>query len=187
MDNIYLKTKMRMVIMFILILGGLNYGGMALGHDFINTLSNNLNNLFKMNFSFNKIIYLLIAVCAIFLTIQRTTWLPFLGKTVLPDVLIPLKTPEKSDLVLTINTKPNTKIAYWSTLPNKDNNDVEDAYGDYSNSGVVMSDENGVAKLPILSGSSYKVPSGKTIKKHLHYRELGQQYGMINGVKTLYY
>jgi hypothetical protein len=69
-----------------------------------------------------------------------------------------------------------------SEIPN-----VEEAYSDYSNSGVIMSNDKGEATIEIKEGSSYIVPSGKVIPKHVHYRVLGLPYGMIGKIETLYY
>ena len=49
-----------------------------------------------------------------------------------------------------------------------------EAYGDFSNSGVVMSNSSGLAELPILAGSGYTVPSGRKLDRHVHYRVLGK-------------
>ena len=80
-------------------------------------------------------------------------------------------------------------IIFFASLPIQ-NNDlpyVEDAYADFSNSGVVTSDSNGVAELSILPGSSYTVPFNKKIRKHVHYRELDNRLGMMGELRTVYY
>ena len=130
-------------------------------------------------------------LAGLYLMYDLTTWLPFLGETVLPGSLIPLKTNNvdpNNKTIITVNTKPNTRIAYWASLPNTEKiPKVEQAYADYSNSGVVMSNEDGEAKLVLTKGTGYIVPRNKVIKRHVHYRELDQQYGMIGKVNTLYY
>lgn len=183
----YWGTKVRMLLTAIVVIGALNWGATAVGYNLVEILSNNVNQLLKTNYPIDKIIYIIVAVCAILLASRRTTWLPFLGKSVLPDSLVPLKTPEKTDKKITIKTKPNAKIAYWAALPKGDNPDVITAYADFSNGGVVMSDANGVAELPILMGSAYTVPSGRKISRHIHYRVLGKPYGMMGRIKTVYY
>jgi uncharacterized membrane protein YuzA (DUF378 family) len=185
--NFYWGTKLRMGLTAIVIIGALNWGATAIGYNLVELLSNFVNQSLKTNYPLDKIIYVIVAICAILLASRRTTWLPFLGKSVLPDSLVQLKTPQKSDKKITIKTKPNSKIAYWAALPKGDNPDVITAYGDFSNSGVVMSDANGVAELPILMGSAYTVPSGRKIPRHVHYRILGLPYGMMGRIKTEYY
>ena len=157
--------------------------------DIINMSSDFINSNLKTNYPINKFIYLLILIASIMVIIKRETWLPFLGTSVLPESLIPLKIPLNANTNITVKTKPNSKIAYWSTLPGKDDDkiDVITAYGDYSNSGVTMSDKNGIAILPIQIGTGYIVPNGRHIQRHLHYRVVGMPYGLIGKIKTIYY
>jgi hypothetical protein len=117
---------------------------------------------------------------------NRNTWLPFLGKTVFPHALVPNKTIDKASKTIKVNVTPNTKVAYWATLDKGDKPDVYTAYADYSNSGVVDSDDKGVATLAINEGSGYIVPNGKYIKPHIHYRELHTS-GMTGPVETVFY
>jgi uncharacterized membrane protein YuzA (DUF378 family) len=183
----YWGTKVRMILTTIVIIGALNWGTTALGYNLVELLSKNLNGVLKTDYPFDKIIYIIVAICGILLASRRTTWLPFLGKSVFPESLVPLKTPVKSDMKVSIKTKPNVKIAYWAALPKGENPDVITAYGDFSNSGVVMSDSNGIAELPILVGSGYTVPSGRKIDRHVHYRVLDKPYGMMGKIKTKNY
>ena len=85
--------------------------------------------------------------------------------------------------------KPNTRIAYWSSIQKDSTNipDVVSAYDDFSNSGVVVSDNNGIAILSVKLGTDYIVPGNKLIKRHVHYRELDLEYGMMGEVQTVYY
>jgi len=183
----YNQINLRMFLTLIVIIGAINWGTTAMDFNLVKMLSQSLNELFNSNIDFDKIIYLIVMVAAIYLATQRETWLPFLGNSVLPENLIPLKTPSKTNRVIEVMTQPNSKVAYWAALPKGDEPDVEVAYGDYSNSGVVMSDSKGVAKLPILEGSGYIVPNGRKIERHVHYRVLGLPYGMIGKIKTVYY
>jgi uncharacterized membrane protein YuzA (DUF378 family) len=183
----YWMIKFRMLIITFVIIGALNWGSTAMGYNFVELTSKNLNNLLKTNYSFDKIIYFIVAFCAMLLAFSKTTWLPFLGVSVLPESLVPLKTPYNSDMKVTIKTDPNVKVAYWAALPKGNNPDVITAYGDFSNSGVVMSDSNGIAVLPILAGSCYTVPSGRKLSRHVHYRVIGKPYGMMDPIKTHLY
>jgi uncharacterized membrane protein YuzA (DUF378 family) len=185
--KIHLNTKLRMFLTLIVVIGAINWGTTAFGYNLVELLSTYLNHLFNTNYPINKGVYIIVGVCGILLALSRTTWLPFLGNTVFPDVLVPIKIPSQTDNKVTIKTEPNTKIAYWAALPNGDVPDVVTAYGDYSNNGVVMSDSNGIAELPILTGSAYTIPSGRKINRHVHYRELGKPYGMMGRVNTVYY
>lgn len=195
------KDRMHALYMFYLVLvliGALNWGIVAINPNYnpverlSNLLNNFLSNSFKrsINLHLNTVVYSLVAVSALILLIQRDVWLPFLGKSVLPSALVPFKNPTSSDTVVTINTSPNAKVAYWASLPNTDSDsespDVATAYGDFSNSGVVMSDDTGVAKLSILAGTGYEVPSGKMISRHVHYRVINDN-GMMGRIRTKKY
>jgi hypothetical protein len=149
-------------------------------------LSLYFNQLLNKNYPIDKIIYIIIALCGLLLATRRTTWLPFLGKTVLPETLVPLKKPIQTDTVIKIKTKPNRKVAYWAALPKPENTPVMEAYDDFSNSGVVMSNDKGIAELPILSGSDYVLPLGKKIPKHVHYR-IFKTNGIMGKIKTKFY
>lgn len=185
--NIYWSTKLRMLLTLLVIVGALNWGATAFGYNLVELLSQQINSLHKTNYPIDKVIYIIVAISAIALAFRRTTWLPFLGKSILPEHLVPLNTPANSDMKVTIKTKPNVKVAYWAALPKGDSPDVITAYGDYSNSGVIMSDSNGNAELSILAGSGYTVPSGRTLPRHVHYRVLEKSYGMMDSIKTINY
>ncbi len=134
---------------------------------------------------FSKVIYFITGISIVLLGMEIQTFLPFLGETVFPFTLIP-ETKNVGDTTITIKVTPNTKVAYWSSLPSTDENPpVVKAYGDYSNAGVSTSDKDGHAILTFNKGTGYTVPSGKFIKPHIHYRELNGEYSMIGPVKTV--
>ena len=175
--------------MSLVIIGSINWGAHALGYNIVDKLSYTLNRTFKTNTPFNNIIYIIVAMAGLLLAMKRTTWLPFLGKSVLPESLIPLKQPTNTNVNVSIKTLPNVKIAYWAALNKGENTDVRVAYGNYENSGVVMSDDKGNALLPITVGTGYTLPSGVILSRHVHYRIIGypKSYGMIGRVETVYY
>lgn len=147
-------------------------------------LLNKLDSIIGYNVS--KLIYFITGISIILLAMRKQTWLPFLGDTVIPVTLIP-ETKNIGDTSIKIKVTPNTKVAYWSSLPFVDEKQpVEKAYGDYSNAGVSQSDKDGFATLTFNKGTGYVVPSGKFIKPHVHYRELHSEYSMIGPVKTIY-
>lgn len=186
MYKIYLMTKVRMVVTAIVIVGAINWGTTSLGYNLIEMWSNFINTIFKTDLPIDKAIYILIGLCGISLLSKRTTWLPFLGLSVLPGNLVSKQIPEDANKKIKIKVQPNAKIAYWAAT-GKDNNDqdVFDAYGDNSNSGVVVADEDGNAELSIIEGSGYKVPNGKKIPRHVHYRVIGNS--MMERVRTVFY
>lgn len=139
-----------------------------------------------IGYNISKIIYFFTGIFIVLLAIKKQTWLPFLGDTIIPSILMP-ETKNVGDTTIKIKIMPNTKVAYWSSLPStKENISVEKAYGDYSNAGVSKSNNDGYASLTFNKGSGYIVPSGRFIKPHIHYRELYDEYSMIGPVKTIY-
>jgi len=187
--NTYQMYTINMILMGFIIAGSLNYGTSAFGYNLIEKLNDKINNLVNKNTNLGKIIYIVIAISGLILMFNRTTWLPFLGPCAFPTKgLIPNKI-NNGDIRVNINVKPNTRIAYWSSIQKnpKDVPDVISAYSDFSNSGVVVSDSKGVAVLSAKLGTDYIVPSNKKIKRHIHYRELDLEYGMMGEVYTVYY
>ena len=182
--QLYRKVKLHQLTIGLVLIGAINATLSSFGCDIIHQLGE-----FTGIVPLSKILYILIGIAAIKLLLCRSTWLPFLGRSVLPGSLISLKAnSNKTDTIVTVKIKPNTKIAYWAALPKGNNPDVITAYGDYSNGGVVMSDKDGVAKLNILAGSGYTVPPCcRVIPRHVHYRVVGLPHGMAGPVKTINY
>jgi uncharacterized membrane protein YuzA (DUF378 family) len=181
------EIKINMLLMTIVIIGALNWGFTAFGLNLVQLLSELINRQFGSSVPIDKIIYLSVALCAIILAFNRNTWLPFLGKTIIPEPLVPLRTPVNPNKKIQIKTIPNTKIIYWAAI-NKDKDNKQDyklAYGNYSNSGVAMSDSNGDAELVFTEGSGYTVPSGKMLKRHVHYRVMlsNAVMGQVNTIE----
>jgi uncharacterized membrane protein YuzA (DUF378 family) len=185
--KIYLKTKINMVLFSIVFIGAINWGATALGYNFVELLSKTINMQFNSNLPIDKIIYVIVALSAIWLASKQTTWLPFLGIGIMPSSLVPLSKPTGANKKITIKTRPNSKIVYWSAYQKGEKTPVVDAYSDYANSGAVMSDSKGNAVLEIVEGSGYTVPSGRVIPKHVHYRTIGLPDGMMGKVKTVKY
>jgi uncharacterized membrane protein YuzA (DUF378 family) len=184
----YWMIKLRMVMLALVFAGAINWACTAFGFNLVDIINNKFNQIIGMNLHLNQLLYIGIGVSAIFLASKQSTWLPFLGWTALPGSLIPLK-ENKGDITVSVNVKPNTRVAYWSAIEQKDTPvpNVLSAYKDFSNSGVVMSNKDGLAQLTLQKGTDYVVPSGKTIKRHVHYRTLDHEYGMVGHVKTAYY
>lgn len=186
-----------MVCLLLVLVGGINWGLHTMGVNVVEILSQLVNNVVSklthknVNLNLNTFIYSAVFVASIVLASQRNVWLPFLGVSVLPSSLVPLKKPLVTNTQVSIKTKPNTKVAYWASLPVNNGDDkhlpqVMDAYNDFSNSGVVLSDNNGNAVLPIVSGTGYIVPSGRAIERHVHWRTLNDN-GMMGPIMTKRY
>jgi hypothetical protein len=124
-----------------------------------------------------KIIILIPLLCAIYLGLNRDTYLPFLGKCaftprVILNEIIPEGCYEYHNLKLD-NIENGTRVIYWGALKDtnvSDTNNVtpKNAYGNYSNSGIAIV-KNNTAKLYFHCPMNYNVGSRK-IDKHIHYR-----------------
>jgi len=185
-----LKMKIYHFSLIILLIATFNYAGIAFGYNLIDMLHVKLNELLKMETYSDKIIYAIIVLVGIKIFLKKTLWLPFLNESAFPSLaFVQTVTKKSGDVSVSVKVKPNTRVAYWASLPQKSDKipDVVSAYGDFSNSGIAISDKNGNANLLIDSGSSYSVPSGRVISKHIHYRELDLDFGFLGPVKTVFY
>lgn len=138
-----------------------------------------------------RILYIIVALLALWVGFKRETYLPFLGECVLPPtVLKPGSNVSGDKLVqLEIEVGDAQQIVWWGSQPAtgiEPNPDVMKAYGDYMNSGVAKV-EKGVAKIAFLCPQEYLVKKTlitKHLKKHIHYREVHNN-GMLGAIKTI--
>jgi len=188
METKYYGYFLNMIIFSFISMTVLNSAFKQGGCDLIKYISDLININLNLCFDLEKSFYILAGILIISKILNRDTWLPFLGENVLPSSLVPIKKIE-GDTQVKVIVKPNVKVAYWAAKPsfNKKDPDVKTAYDDYSNSGVVMSDKNGIAILTLNKGSGYYVPSGKHINSHVHYRELTDDYAMMGSIQTHYF
>lgn len=184
-----LSDKINIIIIFIVLIGSFNWGATAFEYNLVDMLSTSIDDLTGRTLHIDKFIYLLVAFSGLLLGFKRDVWLPFLSKTVIPESIIPLKKPNTNLPLMTlqIKTKPNTKVVYWAAM-NKDNSNlnVKQAYNNYENSGVIISDNNGFANLTFVSSNQYNLPSGIRLPRHIHYREFTDN-NMLGPLKTVYY
>ena len=137
----------------------------------------------------NKLISFIILCIAFYISLQRTTYLPFLGYTVLPPTSIKdYFIPDKANIETTLQLKDipdNTKIIYWGAKPS---NEViktpQSAYEDFSNCGIALV-KNEKAQVSFHCPSKYLIPWGKTLERHLHYR-IVYSNGMLSPVQTVF-
>lgn len=174
------------ILILAVVIGAINWGLTVFDFNLVEYASNYLNKTLESNYPFEKIVYVLIAIAGLQL-LKRDVFLPFLGRTVIPPTVVPMKENKfKKDKVI-INIQPNSKVMYWAAKKMKtEKEDVWDAYDDYSNSGVTQSDKNGKAVLLLEKGSGYIVPGGKYIKPHVHFR-YEVKPGMFSRIETVYY
>ena len=181
----YSEIKIYHLCVSLVLIGAINWGAVSLGTNMVEVVANKLKEYY--NLPYENIVYGAVAMAAIVLATNKDFWLPFLGDSVLPHNMVPLRDVKKYDTVLKVPVPKGAKVAYWAAHPHDETPQVNAAYGDFTNSGVVMADENGIAELKVIKGSGYVVPSGRYIAPHVHYRVLNNDYAMMGPVKKIYY
>jgi hypothetical protein len=135
-----------------------------------------------------RILTILGIVGALVLAFDRTTWLPFLGETVMPTTALRERVPPGSTNTVTVRV-PSKEVAwimYWAANPGgvSDQHPM-DAYRGFQNTGVVRpSPDTDFATLWFKCPGQYTTPRGyKPLDKHVHYRFVFQN-GWVSEVKT---
>ena len=179
-----LKINLYRVLIVLVLVGALNWGLVSVfNFDLVKGFSSIFGENLKGHVSF--LIYMVVAVSAVILVIQRDTYLPFLGYTVMPKPMTEFIPTGDLKTKVVENLPANVKVAYWAALPSDkvvDNPDT--AYGEYTNQGVTTTDAKGVATLKVLNPASYKVPLKGTLEPHIHYRYWDSN-GMASRLHTI--
>jgi uncharacterized membrane protein YuzA (DUF378 family) len=177
--SLYWKKVLDMLTLVFLLLGALILGIKGV-FNFDIFGSKNLKML-------GRVIYIIIGISALYNLFSRDYYLPFLGDSAHPCGSLTEKTPENATIQMMIQTKPNTSVLYWASEPSENNQIMENpwlAYGSNKNAGVATSNDKGIAILRVRSPSGYKVPSGRTVSPHIHYRVcIGN--GMLGRIETV--
>jgi hypothetical protein len=135
-----------------------------------------------------KVVFFIALLTVLYLGLQRDTYLPFLGETVLPPTLLKADAvPENANTQAVIDihwAKDGTKVLYWAASPAKEVvSTPQQAYGSFSNAGIATL-KDGKAILKFECPSKYNVGAfEKTLNKHVHYR-IVKENGMLGRVKT---
>lgn len=132
-----------------------------------------------------KAVLVVALIAALSLVFRRNIYLPFLGETVYPCDNLVDKTPDSAELTVTVTDIPaGTKVVYWAAEPSTSIvSNPWDAYGKYENSGVATSNASGKAVLSVRKPTGYKVPSGRELNPHVHYR-FCQESGILSEIRT---
>lgn len=119
------------------------------------------------------IITLAAVVGTIVLFTDRTSWLPFLGYTVLPPSALAEKVPTDAAFsVRVVVPKGATHVMYWASESTSGVAPTPgDAYGNFTNTGVVKAGSDGVTSLKVRCPGQYKV-RGRALPRHVHYRAI---------------
>ena len=115
-----------------------------------------------------------------YLAADRTTWLPFLGKSAFSASLLRPSTPPGADVVVSV-AAPGwaAYVAYWAASPGNFET-PQQAYAE--NAGVAVP-AGGRADLAIKRPGSYSVPWAGRLTTHVHYRFVDAG-GMMSEVHT---
>ena len=168
-----------MMAMFLLIVGGLAWGLMAISGK------NPVEKLGKVAI----VVYVLVGLSALaLLFIGRNVFLPFLGPTVLPCAALQDQIPENADTTVNIHVQPGAKVVYWGAEPETDSlkelKSWKAAYAGYKNVGVTTADANGMATLRLRKPQPYEVPMKGRLESHVHYR-MCMNDGWLTQVETV--
>ena len=139
---------------------------------------------------YTKFISVVVLLCAMYVALNRNTYLPFLGYTALPpsmflDVFEPRDATQ--EIVLDVDAPDGTKVVYWAA-----NNSKKDAvhvnpmvaYSDYSNSGIAVVMKK---KAVVRFRCPDKYKAGMSIiNKHIHYRLVVPNSPLMSPVYTKY-
>jgi uncharacterized membrane protein YuzA (DUF378 family) len=172
-----------MAAIFIVVVGAINLGVVAILNK------NILEWIFGKNSVIIKILYGLMGLSALYLAFSRDTYLPFLGKTVIPCSILEERTPDHADTEVTVHSmRPGAKILFWAAEPATERlgaiKDWRRAYLDFANAGVTIADETGKAILRIRRPQPYTVPmKSQPLEAHVHWRVCGED-GFLGSVQT---
>lgn len=164
-------------------------------------LNNVFNTLFTgyasmtstLNVTYPTLLYVLscvVGLSALMFLFDRNYYLPFLGPCVIPipSPIQSVKGP-KTNFTLT-DLPPSANVVYWASINSNNSFDsYKDAYGDYSNSGMIKASENGRASFTISCPSQYSVKKFGIVEsqlpRHVHYRyEIPDNKGMYSEIFT---
>jgi hypothetical protein len=149
---------------------------------------NSMLNMVDRDNAIVRLIALMGLVSLVLLVLNRDTYLPFLAENFVPEKFLKLeeRMPKNPEQKITVKVAPNTKVIYWAADPGKEVNQTwQKGYGKFENSGVVMSDANGNAIIPIVCPSRYIVHGYKILPKHVHYRSYNSNTQMLSRIQTV--
>ena len=172
----YSHIKLHMIAIILVLIGSLNWFIIGLGY------SNIIASIFS---KYDKFIYILVGISAIYLAVNRDTYLPFLGWSAFPGHALKVSSPNKSNLAIRVPAYEHAlKVVYWASNPGKEiiNNPIS-AYTNTSNFGVSDVEQDGTAVLHFECPQQYKV-YGRTLDKHIHYRSIMKD-GMLSPIETV--
>ena len=174
------KRKMHKFVMLIIMLGALNYLSIA-------AFRFSIIQKITVKESFAEMVYFIIGICALYVVFNRDTYLPFLGETIIPCNVLQNSTPNNATKKITLQTLPNSKVIFWASEPSETGFivDFKEAYGEFLNSGIATSNDDGIVEINIREPQPYFVPIKGILNPHVHYRVCDGK-GTLGRVKTVF-
>ena len=144
--------------------------------------------LYVRRFTLAAVLAVLMAVAALYVGLNRDTYLPFLGESVIPCSVLQDKTPEHADLEVTVDhLKPGAKVIFWAAEPATEGlakiQNWQRAYLELANAGIATVSEAGTATFRIRKPQPYTVPLMGRLESHVHWRSC-QDGGFLGPVQT---
>jgi hypothetical protein len=132
----------------------------------------------------------IVLVCALYIGFQRSTYLPFLGETVVPCSLLKEQEPESANYEKRVAVEgPGRKVLFWAAEPDNEHlsqlKDWRKAYLGFQNAGVTTVGDDGHAVLKVRKPQPYTVPVKGRLEAHIHYRVCGDN-GFLGPVQTVF-
>jgi len=184
------KIKLNKIMILIVVISGLNRLFAIFGYDFIIMTDYYISNYFNRKLHINFIFSVLISLASLYIySIMKELYLPFLNETIIPEKMIKLIKPKKSNFTIEVNVPPNSKVMYWAAkkIEGKSNPTVSEAYDNYSNGGIIKSNSEGKTKLHFNQGSGYEKHGKGYISRHVHYRYILEDSAFMSKIYTVYY
>jgi hypothetical protein len=137
--------------------------------------------------SFAEMVYFIIGICALYVVFNRDTYLPFLGETIIPCNVLQNSSPKDATKKITLQTLPNSKVVFWASEPSETGMivDYKEAYGEFLNSGIATSNDDGIVEINIREPQPYFVPIKGILNPHVHYRVCDGK-GTLGRIKTVF-
>jgi hypothetical protein len=131
-----------------------------------------------------------VLACTLYLGLHRSTYLPFLGETVVPCSLLKEQEPESANYEKHIAVEGvGRKVLYWAAEPDTEHlsqlKDWRKAYLGFQNAGVAIVQADGRATLKVRKPQPYTVPVKGRLEPHIHYRICGEN-GFLGPVQTVF-
>ena len=127
-------------------------------------------------------------VAAVYIALQRDTYLPFLGESFLPEIFLQTqaKPAKAKDTDVPVSgLRPDSLLFYWAADPGKEvAPDWRKGYGRFENSGILRTDGEGRVTIPVQCPARYIVQGYRVLPKHVHYRYYNSDTQMLSPIYT---